>query len=855
MDSSGREMTPEAVGPNKKGPQPLGNKIENFEVTDFTDSLNEESKWPEGDSSGNAADFSSLDNEEGFLQVVNKRGRGGIQSQDRGKDRGPRGLGPDKRDDKKNDNFDKKNNKSAFDRRTSKLPPRLAKQREVTRAQNRGNGPGQLSPSPGNENGWPEGDQKMGMFTVEPDIGTGAWEKPIEVQQGQTSENGSIQNTIIFENTAYKGGKSDKVEKNGSGGPIQLPLGFGKHDNDNADLKLDFTFGGEEGVLKPGNGTAPPLSIPRSLTSGTVLPASPSTDDLQTKLAGTKKLWDQPGMPAVPENSVPPSSWNPDSADLYGGTERVQTETAGGNSTEQSEATSQGEKAGDAATSGGSGVQGAGNSSSANSGHGPTVSNVAKVKPQQQQLSLDPEARATTAALQYGRMAVPSPPGSHSIPPGQLPQLHQPWAFLPDVSRTSPMFNPYSQLNQSILMPGGHSMSTDLFNSNTGHGGFRGVHGPTFPGSGGGGMPGLTTTNNVLISQASLINSGKGSHTSHPGTHQPQPGIGPIGTKAGSSSPYLANLPNTNSNIFIQYDSSGNPLNPYIQGSGPHGPGRGSTPSQTAFYQSLAAANRQHQAFNALQGFNSQAQAHQLSQLSQQQVSQQAVSQLRQGVAQAQQVQGMPFLKTQQTGDQNNKSPVSDSGFNASVPPYNAGGRSSGISGGGGPPSPKTKLKLAQAEAAKLNHNMNNLNLNNLNALAQMQRNMGLSQYNQHLGSLVQQGQYNPSPIARPQGGGSQGGAISTGAGAGGLMNKTQFFSPEGVDVDGSVSEDGLDKNSANETSVSGVDASNSQNDDSGVLQDSSADVAVSVANTGTDPGAGVGNADQDSATAVTGAV
>merc|ERR1712128_199327 len=104
-------------------------------------------------------------------------------------------------------------------------------------------------------------------------------------------------------------------------------------------------------------------------------------------------------------------------------------------------------------------------------------------------------------------MAVPSPPGSHNINPGQLPQLHQPWAFLPDVSRTSPMFNPYSGLNQSILMPGGthhtHSMSTDLFNSNTGHGGYRGVHGPTYPGSGGTGIPGLTTSNNVLISQAS----------------------------------------------------------------------------------------------------------------------------------------------------------------------------------------------------------------------------------------------------------------------------------------------------------------------------------------------------------------
>merc|ERR1712015_274318 len=62
--------------------------------------------------------------------------------------------------------FDKKMSKTAYDRRQSKLPPRLAKQREVSRAQARGV-PGQLSPGPSAENGWPEGD-KMGVFSVEP---------------------------------------------------------------------------------------------------------------------------------------------------------------------------------------------------------------------------------------------------------------------------------------------------------------------------------------------------------------------------------------------------------------------------------------------------------------------------------------------------------------------------------------------------------------------------------------------------------------------------------------------------------------------------------------------------------------
>merc|ERR1719210_1581852 len=229
-------------------------------------------------------------------------------------------------------------------------------------------------------------------------------------------------------------------------GPIQLPLSFSKQDADNGDLKLDFTFGGEENCLnKPGPGQ-PPLSIPKSLTSGG-LPASPSTDDLQTKLANTKKLWDAPGMPVVPENSAAGNSWN--EADLYGNDQNNDgpadktndpREAVGGNSP--------------------------------HTGHIAT-SNIAKVKPQQQLAGLDSDNRANNAALQYSRMAVPSPPGNHSLPPSHLAQI-QPWAFLPDASRTSPMY-PYGQLNQSILMPGvtGHNINTDLFNSNTG--GYSGV--------------------------------------------------------------------------------------------------------------------------------------------------------------------------------------------------------------------------------------------------------------------------------------------------------------------------------------------------------------------------------------------
>merc|ERR1712242_157146 len=75
------------------------------------------------------------------------------------------------------------------------------------------------------------------------------------------------------------------------------------------------------------------------------------------------------------------------------------------------------------------------------------------------------------------------------------------------------------------------------------------------------------------------------------------------------------------------------------------------------------------------------------------------------------------------------------------------------------------------------------------NALAQMQRTMGLGQYNP-LSGLVQPtvpGQYNPSPIARPQVVSmAQGGAMMAGQSVQGQINKqmNQYFNQEGVDSD-----------------------------------------------------------------------
>jgi hypothetical protein len=572
-----REQTPEAGEGFKKRAN-----IENFDLHDYASVV----VVDQGEAAF-APDQGEFEGGEGageFMQVVGRKVRGPPQppiKEDRRsfERQGPKMAGSvgekvayndyKYREYSSKDAYDKKINKNSFDRRQSKLPPRLAKQREVSRAQARTG----LSPTGMEANGWPEGD-KMGVFQVD-DLGTNAWEKPggggrrdkdgMETAMDLRSspkvgkEISGIQQTMVFENTALKSVKSgDKMGLDKAA--IQPPMGSGKPE-DGGDLKLDFSFGGDD---LPGQGK-PPISMPRALPhlAGTQgLPASPSTDDLSAKLANTKKLWDAPGMAVVQENSVAGPSWN-DAATFNDNFEGFQHENQtpdGGVVYDKNE-------------------------------NGGPVNNVAKVKPQQQQqLSLDPDNRPSP--LQYGRMANNGMPGAVPSPPTQIGQMSalqaaQPWAF--QMERTSPMYNPYGagQLSQSILMPGAHSIGTDLFTGSNGAGGYHRLQGTAghYPGSQ------QNPTNNVLISQASLISGGV--------KHSNQ--IGPIGTKAGtgaSSSPYLQSglgaLPNT----FIQYEPGNyNYLNPNAAGMQ-----RGNAPpSQTAFYQTLA--NRQPPlALNALQG-------------------------------------------------------------------------------------------------------------------------------------------------------------------------------------------------------------------------------------------------------------
>ncbi|KAK8728506.1 hypothetical protein OTU49_008987 [Cherax quadricarinatus] len=98
--------------------------------------------------------------------------------------------------------------------------------------------------------------------------------------------------------------KEDKDKKSEKPEPIELPLNFStKVEENGTDMKLDFTFDSELPEV-PGSVSTKVISLPRSLvmTSGSMQsPISPSTDDLNLKIASVKKVWET--MAPVPEHA------------------------------------------------------------------------------------------------------------------------------------------------------------------------------------------------------------------------------------------------------------------------------------------------------------------------------------------------------------------------------------------------------------------------------------------------------------------------------------------------------------------------------------------------------------------------
>ena len=101
----------------------------------------------------------------------------------------------------------KKMKKTAYDRRQSNLPPRLAKQREISRAQAR------EVPGHGARNGRSEGDE------MEPDLETGPWE---ELQDSGLSVDDEA-GTTLSENF---GGKTEQKVGDRNGKTGELPFNF-----------------------------------------------------------------------------------------------------------------------------------------------------------------------------------------------------------------------------------------------------------------------------------------------------------------------------------------------------------------------------------------------------------------------------------------------------------------------------------------------------------------------------------------------------------------------------------------------------------------------------------------------------
>ncbi|XP_029661450.1 protein PRRC2C isoform X5 [Formica exsecta] len=83
--------------------------------------------------------------------------------------------------------------------------------------------------------------------------------------------------------------------------PIQMPLSFNKNE-DNADMKLDFTFDSDLSQLTEDKSKS--LGMPRSMhMTGGQSTISPSTAELNLKIASVKKVWENaPPMPTVVEH-------------------------------------------------------------------------------------------------------------------------------------------------------------------------------------------------------------------------------------------------------------------------------------------------------------------------------------------------------------------------------------------------------------------------------------------------------------------------------------------------------------------------------------------------------------------------
>ncbi|XP_063973669.1 protein PRRC2C-like isoform X4 [Diachasmimorpha longicaudata] len=100
---------------------------------------------------------------------------------------------------------------------------------------------------------------------------------------------------------AFANKLNDPLKEKPSQDPIQMPLSFNKTE-DNADMKLDFTFDADLSQLTDDKSKGS-LGMPRSMhMTGGHSTISPSTAELNLKIASVKKVWENAAMPTVVEH-------------------------------------------------------------------------------------------------------------------------------------------------------------------------------------------------------------------------------------------------------------------------------------------------------------------------------------------------------------------------------------------------------------------------------------------------------------------------------------------------------------------------------------------------------------------------
>ena len=190
--------------------------------------------------------------------------------------------------------------KNPYDRRQNKLPPRLAKQREANRTTGRGFKDGWTSGAivGGIDDSDYSGQGVDKLATMLSQLEDFNERRAVKNDKSESQENELPVQTIIFENTNFKGGRSADYNDYKAEG-LSMPSGFNRPE-DCADLKLDFPAF-ESDIMTNVEDRVDKTNKPQ-------VAGHPSAEDLNLKIQSVKKVWECPTMPPVKENQLLPAN-------------------------------------------------------------------------------------------------------------------------------------------------------------------------------------------------------------------------------------------------------------------------------------------------------------------------------------------------------------------------------------------------------------------------------------------------------------------------------------------------------------------------------------------------------------------